>query len=144
MRMERVDAREPANDAIETAGGFDRERHEPTDVTANLGQDEVRRFFKAIPRDALRDRLLFGLTYRFGPRASEACELPAGALDRTRWEITIQMPFHHSTSTVIFRPRRASRRRRELAVSTFCDAAAEVPWIALQGSTAKFESGETI
>jgi site-specific recombinase XerD len=55
-----------------------------------LDQDEVRRFFKAIPRDALRDRLLFGLIYRFGLRASEACELPATALDRRRWEITIQ------------------------------------------------------
>ena len=55
-----------------------------------LDQDEVRRFFKAIPRVALRDRLLFGLIYRFGLRASEACELPTAALDRRRWEVTIQ------------------------------------------------------
>ena len=55
-----------------------------------LDQGQVRRFFAAIPRDALRDRLLFGLIYRFGLRASEACELPAGALDRNRWEIVVQ------------------------------------------------------
>ena len=55
-----------------------------------LDQDKVRRFFKASPRDAQRDRLLFGLIYRFGLRASEACELPAAALDRRRWELTIQ------------------------------------------------------
>ena len=36
-----------------------------------LDQAAVQRFFKAIPKDALRDRLLFGLIYRFGLRASE-------------------------------------------------------------------------
>jgi integrase/recombinase XerD len=55
-----------------------------------LDQAAVQRFFKVIPKDALRDRLLFGLIYRFGLRASEACELALAALDRRRWEITIQ------------------------------------------------------
>jgi integrase len=55
-----------------------------------LDQETVRRFFAAIPREALRDRLLFAFVYRFGLRASEACELQVSALDRDRWEITVQ------------------------------------------------------
>src|SRR5262245_57545587 len=55
-----------------------------------LDQDQVRRFLRAIPSEAVRDRLLFAFIYRFGLRASEACSLPARALNRDRWEITIQ------------------------------------------------------
>jgi site-specific recombinase XerD len=55
-----------------------------------LDQEAVDRFFRAIPKNNLRDRVLFGLIYRFGLRASEVCQLPESALDRRRWEITIQ------------------------------------------------------
>jgi integrase/recombinase XerD len=55
-----------------------------------LDQEQLSRFFKAIPSDSLRDRLLFGMIYRFGLRASEACELASSALERQRWEITVQ------------------------------------------------------
>src|SRR5262245_48562477 len=55
-----------------------------------LTQEEVRRFFRAIPKTAIRDRLLFAFVYRYGLRASEACSLPVRALNRDRWEITIQ------------------------------------------------------
>src|SRR6266545_4114895 len=55
-----------------------------------LDQDQVRRFLRAIPRDAVRDRLLFAFIYRFGLRASEACSLTTRVLNRERWEITIQ------------------------------------------------------
>jgi len=54
-----------------------------------LDQDQLRRFFDAIPADAVRDRLLFGFMYRFGMRVSEAVQLPASAVDRKRGEITI-------------------------------------------------------
>jgi site-specific recombinase XerD len=54
-----------------------------------LNQDQLRRFFDAIPADAIRDRLLFGLMYRFGMRVSEAVKLPASAVDRKRGEITV-------------------------------------------------------
>lgn len=55
-----------------------------------LDQRQLQRFFDAIPRRALRDRLLFAIIYRFGLRASEACELPSAALNRDRWELTVQ------------------------------------------------------
>jgi len=55
-----------------------------------LSQDQVRRFLNAIPKDAIRDRLLFAFLYRFGMRVSEACLLPVEAVDRKRWEVTIQ------------------------------------------------------
>jgi integrase/recombinase XerD len=54
-----------------------------------LDQDQLRRFFDAMPSEAIRDRLLFGLMYRFGMRVSEAVQLPASAVDRRRGEITI-------------------------------------------------------
>ena len=55
-----------------------------------LEQDQVRRLFQAIPAENVRDRLLFGFIYRFGMRVSEAVELPAEAVDRAKWEVTIQ------------------------------------------------------
>lgn len=55
-----------------------------------LTQEQLRRFFSAIPKEAVRDRLLFGLSYRFGLRPSEAISLPAGALDRHARQITVQ------------------------------------------------------
>lgn len=53
-------------------------------------QEEVRRFFDAIPRENIRDRLLFGMIYRYGMRTQEACLLPARSVDLARGEITIQ------------------------------------------------------
>jgi len=55
-----------------------------------LDQDQVRRFFQAIPAENVRDRLLFGFIYRFGMRVSEAVELPVDAVDRSKAEVTIQ------------------------------------------------------
>jgi integrase len=55
-----------------------------------LSQDQVSRFFKAIPDDAVRDRLLFSFIYRFGMRATEAAGLPTAAVDREKWQVTIQ------------------------------------------------------
>jgi len=55
-----------------------------------LDQDQLRRFFDAIPSDAIRDRLLFGFMYRFGMRVSEVIQLEASAVDRKRGEVTIQ------------------------------------------------------
>ena len=54
-----------------------------------LDQDQLRGFFDAIPSDAIRDRLLFGLMYRFGMRVSEVVGLPAKAVDAKRGEVTI-------------------------------------------------------
>jgi len=54
-----------------------------------LDQEQLRRFFDAIPPDAIRDRLLFGFMYRFGMRVSEVVELPAKAVDAKRGEVTI-------------------------------------------------------
>jgi integrase len=54
-----------------------------------LDQDQLRRFFDAIPSDAIRDRLLFGFMYRFGMRVSEAIQLEASAVDPKRGEVTI-------------------------------------------------------
>jgi integrase/recombinase XerC len=50
----------------------------------------VRAFFGAIPKEAARDRLMFGLIYRLALRASEAVRLPAEALCRDRSEIRVQ------------------------------------------------------
>jgi integrase len=55
-----------------------------------LDQDQIRLFLRAIPAHAERDKLLFAFIYRFGLRASEACSLSTGALNRERWEVTIQ------------------------------------------------------
>jgi site-specific recombinase XerD len=55
-----------------------------------LNQGQLRRFFDAIPADAIRDRLLFGFMYRFGMRASEVVQLPASSVDPKRGEVTIQ------------------------------------------------------
>jgi site-specific recombinase XerD len=55
-----------------------------------LDQKQVQQFFASIPRAAVRDRVLFALIYRFGLRASEACELRVTALDRERWELTVK------------------------------------------------------
>lgn len=55
-----------------------------------LDQDQLGRFFAAILPAARRDRLLFAMVYRFGLRASEVCELPARAVDRDRWTVTVQ------------------------------------------------------
>ena len=46
-----------------------------------LTQEDVQRFLAAIPKDRLRDRLLFGMIYRYGLRTQEACDLPATAVD---------------------------------------------------------------
>jgi integrase/recombinase XerD len=54
-----------------------------------LDQDQLRAFFAAMPSEAIRDRLLFALMYRFGMRVSEVVQLPARAIDRKRGEITI-------------------------------------------------------
>src|SRR5262245_55086648 len=54
-----------------------------------LDQDQLRAFFDTISTEAIRDRLLFGLMYRFGCRVSEVVQLPASAVDRRRGEITI-------------------------------------------------------
>lgn len=55
-----------------------------------LDQQQVQRFFDAIPKRAVRDRLLFGFIYRFGLRASEAADLPTISLNRDRGELTVQ------------------------------------------------------
>jgi site-specific recombinase XerD len=55
-----------------------------------LTQAQVKAFFAAIPRENVRDRLLFGLIYRLALRASEAVSLPTEALDRRAWTITVQ------------------------------------------------------
>lgn len=55
-----------------------------------LTQDEVRRLFAIIPKDAVQHRLMLAFAYRFGMRGVEVVSLLAGAVDRTRWEITIQ------------------------------------------------------
>jgi site-specific recombinase XerD len=39
----------------------------------HLSVSEVRRFFRAIPQEKLRDRLLFDLIYHYGLRRTEAC-----------------------------------------------------------------------
>lgn len=64
-----------------------------------LDQDQVRALFAVI--SAPRDRLLFGMIYRFGMRVSEACELPARALDRERWTIVVQGKKHGLRRTYI-------------------------------------------
>ena len=53
-------------------------------------QDQIRRLFKAIPKESTRDRLMFAYIYRFGLRTQEACDLPAEAVDLRRGEITIR------------------------------------------------------
>src|SRR5262245_66550842 len=53
-------------------------------------QEQIGRLFDAIPGENVRDRLLLAFIYRFGMRVSEATGLPAAAVDRTRWEVTIQ------------------------------------------------------
>jgi integrase/recombinase XerC len=55
-----------------------------------LTQDQVRRFFNAIPKEAVRDRLLFAFIYRYALRTQEACELPAESVDRSRNEVRVQ------------------------------------------------------
>jgi integrase/recombinase XerD len=55
-----------------------------------LTQEQVTRFFSAIPAEAVRDRLLFSFMYRFGLRATEAAELPTAAVDRENWAVTVQ------------------------------------------------------
>lgn len=55
-----------------------------------LDQDQLKRFFAAIPPDAIRDRLLFGMMYKFGMRVSEVVGLPARAVDAKKGEVTIQ------------------------------------------------------
>jgi len=50
----------------------------------------VKAFFGAIPKENVRDRVLFGLIYRLALRASEAVSLPMDALDRRAWTITVQ------------------------------------------------------
>ncbi len=55
-----------------------------------LTQEQLQAFFKSIPRDKVRDRLLFAFAYRYGLRTQELCDLPASAVDRTRWEITVE------------------------------------------------------
>jgi len=41
----------------------------------HLSVDEVRRLFQVIPREKIRDRLLFDLIYHYGLRRTEACLL---------------------------------------------------------------------
>lgn len=53
-----------------------------------LHVDQVQRLFDAIESD--RDRLLFGLIYTYGLRASEAAGLTMGAVDLERGRITIR------------------------------------------------------
>lgn len=55
-----------------------------------LTQQEVRSFFRAIPKEKIRDRLLFAFAYRYGMRTQELCDLPVESVNRTRWEITVQ------------------------------------------------------
>jgi len=55
-----------------------------------FAKDEVRRFFKQIPRRNLRDRVLFDLIYRHGLRRSEAARLRMEDLDLREMTVRIQ------------------------------------------------------
>jgi Phage integrase family len=64
----RIDVRvEPARDA--------RRRDRDQEPIKYLTKDEVERFFRAIPKNRIRDVLLFDLAYRHGLRRSEAARL---------------------------------------------------------------------
>ena len=54
-----------------------------------LDQEQVDRFLNGIPKEAIRDRLLFTFMYKFGMRVSEVVQLPASAVDAKRGEVTI-------------------------------------------------------
>lgn len=47
----------------------------PTHLPKYLTQEELKRFFAAIPKSQKRDRALFLIIYRYGLRVSEAAEL---------------------------------------------------------------------
>lgn len=51
---------------------------------------EVRRFFRAIPQENLRDRVLFDLTYRQGLRRREAAELRRDQIDLSEGTIMVK------------------------------------------------------
>jgi len=55
-----------------------------------LTQEELRRFFDAIPRNDPRSRILFWMIYRYAMRTQEACDLPIDAVNLTENTITIQ------------------------------------------------------
>jgi type 1 fimbriae regulatory protein FimB len=61
----------------------------PDDIPKYHLKSEVRRFFLAIPRQRLRDRVLFDLMYRHGLRRREAAELRRDQITLNEGRITI-------------------------------------------------------
>lgn len=59
-----------------------------------LTQDQVRALFRAAKGRCVRDRLMLAMAYKLAMRTQELCDLPADAIDRERWEITVQGAKH--------------------------------------------------
>ncbi len=59
-----------------------------------LDQRQTAALFRAIPETKVRDRLLFGLAYRYGMRTHELIHLPAAAVDLEAGTIEIQGAKH--------------------------------------------------
>jgi site-specific recombinase XerD len=55
----------------------------PSRTVKYLSVESVRRLFREIPRDNLRDRLLFDLIYHYGLRRTEACRISVADFDFT-------------------------------------------------------------
>ncbi|MDP9191117.1 MAG: site-specific integrase [Acidobacteriota bacterium] len=61
-----------------------------SDIPKYHVKDEVLRFFREIPKDNLRDRVLFDLTYRQGLRRREAAELQLDQIDLAEKTIMVK------------------------------------------------------
>lgn len=64
-------------------------KHTASSIPKFLPKKEVTRFFAVIPRDNLRDRVLFDLIYRYGLRRGEAARLGCDDVDLRERTITI-------------------------------------------------------
>ena len=85
-----------------------------------LTQEQVSAFFRAIPRDKVRDRLLFGFIYRYALRTQEACRLPIEAVDMARMEVTVEGMKHGLRRTYpIFRELRSLVRKYRPVGATY-------------------------
>ena len=62
---------------------------QPKGTIRYLTQEQVTALFRAAADSPVRDRLILAFAYRFRMRTRELCDLPARAVDRKRWEVTI-------------------------------------------------------
>ncbi len=83
-----------------------------------LTRGEAERLFRAIPRGAIRDRLLFDLAYRYGLRRGEAVALRMDHIstksvwiDRLKGGVSGEYPVHPQTRALLARYLGSAERR---------------------------------